>query len=35
MTFFRSFEQLTWIDVAPSDDPGDVASRIVEVLEVT
>ncbi len=29
MTFFKSFPGITWIDVAPDEDAGDVASRLL------
>lgn len=31
MTFFRSFEGLTWIDVAPDEDPSQVAERVLHI----
>ena len=30
MTFFRSFDALHWIDVAPDDDPADLATRVLD-----
>ena len=32
MTFFRGFDGLTWIDVAPDDDAETQAARILEAL---
>ncbi len=32
MTFFRGFDAITWIDVAPDDEPEAVAARILEAL---
>lgn len=32
MTFFRSFEGLAWVDVAPDDDPAEVAERVLGAL---
>ncbi|MHC5010070.1 MAG: tRNA (adenosine(37)-N6)-dimethylallyltransferase MiaA [Planctomycetota bacterium] len=32
MTFFRSFERARWIDMAPDEEAGAVAARILEAL---
>jgi tRNA dimethylallyltransferase len=32
MTFFRGFDAITWIDVAPDDEASAVAARILEAL---
>jgi tRNA dimethylallyltransferase len=32
MTFFNSFDALTWIDVAPDEDAAAIAERVLEVV---
>jgi hypothetical protein len=29
MTFFRSFDDLRWVDVAPDDDPTHITERVL------